>query len=174
MYSYRKNYLINLSKAFTLIELLVVISVVGILSLVIITSLNSAKEKARDARRLQDIRQIQNALDMYYSDHGRYPSPNSDSPACGGWDTTGDGSFIVELVSKSYLTSHILDPVYNTSCTGYYYYRYNVSYGSTAPFYVLAIKNLEGVVGVSSNSPGWSLSGRNWQVEFEWVTGKLE
>jgi len=162
------------TKGFTLIELLVVVAIVGTLSSVVLSSLNAAREKARDTRRFHDIRQIQNALDMYYSDYGRYPGPNPDSPTCGGWDTSGDGSFIVELVNRSYLSSNILDPRYNTNCTGYYYYRYNISYGSSAPYYVLAIKKVESVSGVSPNSPGWALPDRNWQAEFQWVTGKLE
>lgn len=60
---------------FTLIELLVVISIIGMLSSVILTSVNSARAKARDARRLVDIRQIANALELYASDHnGQYPN----------------------------------------------------------------------------------------------------
>lgn len=58
---------------FTLIELLVVIAVIGILASVILASLNSARAKARDAKRISDIRQVQNALEMYYTDSGVYP-----------------------------------------------------------------------------------------------------
>jgi len=54
------------SMGFTLIELLVVISIIGLLSSIVLTSVNSARAKARDARRLADLRQIQNALALYY------------------------------------------------------------------------------------------------------------
>ena len=52
----------KLQKGFTLIELLVVIAIIGILSSVILASLNSARKKGRDSRRLQDLRQITNQV----------------------------------------------------------------------------------------------------------------
>jgi len=56
----------NSKKGFTLIELLVVIAIIGILSSVVLASLNSARKKSRDARRVTDVKQIQLALEMYY------------------------------------------------------------------------------------------------------------
>ena len=58
---------------FTLIELLFVISIIGLLAVSILASLNVARVKARDARRLQDIRQIQNALNLYFDKYNYYP-----------------------------------------------------------------------------------------------------
>jgi prepilin-type N-terminal cleavage/methylation domain-containing protein len=56
----------QVQKGFTLIELLVVIAIIGLLSSVVLLSLNSAREKARNARRVADARQIVGALELYY------------------------------------------------------------------------------------------------------------
>ena len=61
-------------KGFTLIELLVVIAIIGLLSTLAVISLNSAREKARDARRVSDIKQIQTALELSYTDNNAYPA----------------------------------------------------------------------------------------------------
>ncbi len=61
------------SKGFTLIELLVVIAIIGMLSSIVLASLNTARMKARDARRKEEFHQIQNALALYYNQYGGYP-----------------------------------------------------------------------------------------------------
>lgn len=62
-------------KGFTLIELLVVIAIIALLSSVVLAALSSARAKARDARRISDIRQIQRAIELYPDDHnGAYPT----------------------------------------------------------------------------------------------------
>ena len=62
------------TKAFTLIELLVVIAIIGILSSVVLASVNTARAKSRDARRMSDLREVQKALEFYYDDYNAYPS----------------------------------------------------------------------------------------------------
>lgn len=73
-------------RGFTLIELLVVIAIIGILSSVVVASLNGARKKARDARRVDDVKQLQLALDLYFdssSGNGKYPKALSDVVAGG-------------------------------------------------------------------------------------------
>jgi len=65
--------LINLKKGFTLIELLVVISILGILISVISVNLVTAQKQARDARRLEDLTNIQTAFESYFVEYGSYP-----------------------------------------------------------------------------------------------------
>ncbi len=67
----------NNKKGFTLIELLVVIAIIGILSSVVLASLNSARQKSRDARRISDIKQIQLALELYFDSNAAYPTATS-------------------------------------------------------------------------------------------------
>ena len=65
------------NKAFTLIELLIVIAVIGLISTLAMTALNSARKKARDARRLSDVKQIIIALELYYDEYKKYPGSTS-------------------------------------------------------------------------------------------------
>ena len=66
---------IHFNKGFTLIELLVVISIIGLLSSIVFAGLNTARVKSRDAKRLQDLKQISTALEIFYDQQGRYPAP---------------------------------------------------------------------------------------------------
>ncbi len=73
------------NKGFTLVELLVVVSLIGILATLVLANLNSARERARDAQRKSDLRNIQTALRLYYNDLGEYPaSSGTDIVACDG------------------------------------------------------------------------------------------
>jgi len=60
-------------RSFTLIELLVVIAIIGILAAMILLAIKNGAPKARDARRVADLRQLKTALDAYYYDKGHYP-----------------------------------------------------------------------------------------------------
>jgi prepilin-type N-terminal cleavage/methylation domain-containing protein len=61
-------------KGFTLIELLVVIGIIGLLTTLSVVAFTNSRIKARNARRVADIKQVQTALEMYYNDNNAYPA----------------------------------------------------------------------------------------------------
>jgi prepilin-type N-terminal cleavage/methylation domain-containing protein len=108
------------NKGFTLIELLVVIAIIGILASIVLASLNSARKKSRDARRIADLKQVQLALEMYFDSNSNYP-------AAATWAALGT------LIAPTYIAAIPIDPlntdnyVYKyaalgsgTSCTSYH------------------------------------------------------
>ncbi len=94
-------------KGFTLIELLVVIAIIGLLSTMAVVSLNNARIKARDARRVSDIKQIQTALEMYFTDRNDYPAGA----------TTGDAFALLE--DAGYMAAVPTNPTPNGSAYTY-------------------------------------------------------
>ena len=60
-------------RGFTLIELLVVIAIIGVLASILLVSVNSARSRGRDTKRVGDVRNLTLALEMYYDAIGQYP-----------------------------------------------------------------------------------------------------
>ena len=75
-----KHYLSQVQKGFTLIELLIVVAIVGVLASLLMANFVGFRQRARDAARKADIRQIQIALEMYRSDQGSYPTAIANCP----------------------------------------------------------------------------------------------
>ncbi|PIP30022.1 hypothetical protein COU12_00655 [Candidatus Jorgensenbacteria bacterium CG10_big_fil_rev_8_21_14_0_10_54_38] len=63
----------NKRGGFTLIEMLVVVAIIGLLSSVVVVGIGSAREKARDTKRIADLRSIQSYLEANYSSPNGYP-----------------------------------------------------------------------------------------------------
>lgn len=59
---------------FTLIELLVVITVIGILTAISTVSYSKVQAKGRDTQRINDLKKLQSALQLYYQDEGVFPT----------------------------------------------------------------------------------------------------
>ncbi len=76
-------------KGFTLVELLIVIAIIGLLATLAIVSLTSAQQKARDTKRVADIKAIQTALELEWNDNPGYPNSTSATNPVSDWATLG-------------------------------------------------------------------------------------
>ena len=122
-------------QGFTLIELLVVIAIIGVLSAVVLASLNTARTKGNDAQRESNLKSIQTALELYYSAHGAYPSSSSWSSECTSWGGTNRDDAIPGLVADKDIAqlphdSQMSNPktccyLYKSNGTDYKYLFYN-------------------------------------------------
>lgn len=129
------HFLNKKQSGFTLIELLVVIAIIGLLSSIVLASLNGARAKARDARRKQDLVQIRTALEMYFNDKGSYPLAypsvwgGVSTVPCGSGNgqTSGSGAYISGL-TPTYISVLPVDPGSPGSCNGYLYNSNGVNY----------------------------------------------
>lgn len=72
-------------KGFTLIEILIVVAIIAILASVVLVGLGPTQQAGRDARRISDLAEVQNGLELYYNKCGIYPGTS----ACTAGDPTG-------------------------------------------------------------------------------------
>lgn len=126
-------------RGFTLIELLVVISIIGLLSSVVLASLNTARAKANNTRRIADLQQLRTALELYYSSNGSYPiqaSWRGTTPQC--YSTGADGNTAIPGLVPNYISSMPKDPKPVLPSYCYLYMSNGVDYK------VLAYSTVEG------------------------------
>lgn len=98
-------------RGFTLIELLVVIAIIGILSSVVLSSLNVARSKGNDAKRFSDLHQIANALELYRNSNTGYPVHDA---------ATNVGNSLNGVLAPIYIKTVPTDPT-RTGDNGYRY-----------------------------------------------------
>jgi prepilin-type N-terminal cleavage/methylation domain-containing protein len=114
---------------FTLIELLVVIAIIGFIASVGMYAINNARMRARDARRLADLKAIEKAIKIYYDDNNKYPGSGNNTtynnPAC---TSSADGK-MHNIIPPSYISVIPDDPLYNQDPGCYYYIRRNSGQG---------------------------------------------
>lgn len=174
----------NKQKGFTLIELLVVISIIGLLSSIVSTSVSASKIKARESKRVQELRQVELALQLYADDNGGYPwdgytsndninTPDAALLTCFSGDNGIGGNAAeasgLDLLVPKYISRLPVDPINN----GQLCYRYFSTAGSegvgtrAATFtFVSEIKKVQGssnnaLIGVALGQPSNLATGAN-------------
>ena len=145
-------------RGFTLIELLVVIAIIGLLASVVLASLNSARVKSRDARRLADLKQLATALELYYNDSAAYPVLTTQNTTVAGF-----GTALAGLTTGGYIAAIPNDPSGGTKT---YYYK-----TTTAGAYYCLGADVEGTPQSSSCNVGASGLGAAMSSPVDYSVG---
>ena len=88
------------TRGFTLIELLVVIAIIGILASIVLVSLNSARNKGKDARVASDVQQLRTAFESGYNG-SEYPDLNQDAIDASGPQTTATAALLADISAQT-------------------------------------------------------------------------
>ena len=110
----------SLKYGFSLIELLVVVAIIVVLAALGASGYSVAIKITRDARREADLKVIQSALEQYHNDNHFYP-PLAFDFAPGMQFTNATGQVGSVTVTKIYLNSVPVDPIYTDPPRRYYY-----------------------------------------------------
>ncbi len=112
-------------KGFTLIELLVVIAIIGLLTSVVLISFPASTAKSRDSGRMQELKQVQMALRLYYDINHEMPI-NRGGSGVSYCDNNSD--FLQELVDGEFLPKNPKSSGGASYC--YYDYGADDAYGA--------------------------------------------
>ncbi len=105
---------------FTLIELMVAIAIIAIVSVIGTALFGQAQKNARDGRRINEIGEIQNALEQYYATNNGYPALAA---------INGSSNISALTVLNGYFSNNIPPSDPNTGEVSSYQYTY---YGCNA------------------------------------------
>lgn len=144
----------KIKKGFTLIELLIVIGIIGLLATLAIVSLTSAQRRARDTKRVADMKSLQTAFELYWSENATYPKPTGTTT----WDLLLSDDTKLQAVISGLPT----DP--NNAATTPSYYSYLVNTLTGNEYYIGA--DLENTThqGLTQDTDGSLSKGDGWML----------
>lgn len=109
-----------------MIELLVAIAIIGLLSTIILISVDNARANGRDAFRKFSMKQVESALEIYKHKNGSYPSTGGawwgESVNGGSRSVSGINAYIPNL-TPSYILELPRDPAFVTTAWSGFLYR---------------------------------------------------
>lgn len=132
------NFKLNMVKksGFTLMEILIAIAIMGIMAALLSGNFISSQKKARDAQRKADLRQMQNALELYFNDKSVYPVSSggvivgcgncNGAPSSCTWNSQSEfRDTVPSSCGTTYMKKLPKDPV---ATQNYYYWSDGTSY----------------------------------------------
>ncbi len=90
-------------RGFTLVEILIVIAIIATLASVALVGLGPVQRNGRDTRRISDLRQVQNGVELYYAKCGYYPGGAQAGTDCTGFSAISGWSSLQGALTGSNL-----------------------------------------------------------------------
>ncbi len=108
-------------RGFTLIELLTVLAIIGLLSSIAFAAFSEARTRARDSKRLQEMKQVVTAIELYKSQNaGAAPAQGGAMYGC---DTSTCLATLTDELVSNFMPAIPMDPRYGN--VGNFGYRYS-------------------------------------------------
>lgn len=144
--------MLKTNKGFTLIELLVVIAIIGVLSSIVLVSLNQSRTRATDSAIKSNISGLRAAMELYYGNQ----NPNSYgvqayTANCGGTVAGGFSDATVQQYIDDAVTKSTQTPATAAKCV------------SSASAYVIAVQLR------SSATLGWCVDNTGASTQITWA-----
>jgi len=124
-------------KGFTLIELMVVVAIIALLTGIVTVNLTKSRSKARDAKRVSDIGQLQLALELVFDRCNQYPQVAAGVATISTADVCTKNGTAINI--NTFISTIPVPPSAGTSET-YYRYGTNSPYAAGGTDYVLAVR----------------------------------